>query len=238
MYSDDSVLIILFFLLYLCPFQNIVDGCETSPLGTNRPSGSTIRRSPGILIGGNSLRSPPTSSPPTTTLLQNILQQSRNGTNGSNGSPNGTALHGGPNQGPNANGTTNTSPLPPSPADSGVSDVDSHYSSNDEQQQLSQYSYFYSQAHRSTCKYLLNVNACLFTCTFTLCFLLTLNDERRKQREVNSDKERMNSSFLPSFFICHPENGKLCLLLKVCLADTHTHTHTFISTLLLSLTHV
>lgn len=38
---------------------------------------------------------------------------------------------------------SNTSPLPPSPADSGVSDVDSHYSSNDEQHQLSQYGYFY-----------------------------------------------------------------------------------------------
>lgn len=157
--SQSNHLVHLFVLL--C--DTTVDGCDTSPLANNRLNGSLIRSSSAI-GGGNSLRSPPTTSPPTTTLLQNILQQSRNGVNGSNGSPNGH-----PNQG-SANGATNTSPLPPSPADSGVSDVDSHYSSNDEQQQLSQYSYFYSQAHRSTCEYLVRFS--LFASTeFRRCTL-------------------------------------------------------------------
>lgn len=106
----------------------------------------------------SSHRSPQTQSPPTTTLLQNILQQSRGPNGGSIYSVlQRTAATG-------QAGTTNTSPLPPSPADSGVSDVDSHYSSNDEQQQqqqqqqLNQYGYFYPNVHRSTCK----LGGCVF----------------------------------------------------------------------------
>ncbi|XP_074597429.1 uncharacterized protein LOC141852349 isoform X2 [Brevipalpus obovatus] len=96
--------------------------------------------------GGSSRMGSPSGSsqsPPTTTLLQNILQQSRAPGSGVY-SLRGQSVLG---QTP----VSNTSPLPPSPADSGVSDVDSHYSSNDEQQQqLNQYGYFYPGAHRSS----------------------------------------------------------------------------------------
>ena len=133
--------------LFLLLSYDTVDGCE--------PAGPTALRSPShqasIPRPAQSLRSPQNQSPPTTTLLQNILQQSR-GPAGSIYSVLQRAANGQP-------GTTNTSPLPPSPADSGVSDVDSHYSSNDEQQQqqqqqLNQYGYFYPNVHRSTCKFL------------------------------------------------------------------------------------
>jgi len=113
------------------------DGCE--PVGhAQRPRQA----------GRNANGSPSLSQSPPTTLLQNILQN-----RGAN-STNIYSLQRGPNGQPLT--TTNTSPLPPSPADSGVSDVDSHYSSNDEQQQqLNQYGYFYNAAHRSTCEYIL-----------------------------------------------------------------------------------
>lgn len=126
-----------------CLSPRTVDGCE--------PAGPPALRSPShqasVPRPAPSLRSPQNQSPPTTTLLQNILQQSR-GPAGSIYSVLQRAANGQP-------GTTNTSPLPPSPADSGVSDVDSHYSSNDEQQQqqLNQYGYFYPNVHRSTCKF-------------------------------------------------------------------------------------
>lgn len=127
-------------------FLTLVDGCEppSSQSHHNRPTSH-----PGShhqsRIGSPSSQS---QSPPTT-LLQNILQQNRNSNIYSSlqrGVQNG--------QLPLGQTTSNTSPLPPSPADSGVSDVDSHYSSNDEQQQaLNQYGYFYTGAHRSTtCK--------------------------------------------------------------------------------------
>jgi hypothetical protein len=108
-----------------------VDGCEP---GAPPPNGSshhtTQNASPQSQTG-----------PPTTTLLQNILQQNRTSSNGN--------IYSLQRQTQLAT-TTTTSPLPPSPADSGVSDVDSHYSSNDEQQQqMSQYGYFYG-AQRST----------------------------------------------------------------------------------------
>lgn len=120
-------------LMQTCNYINSVDGCEP---GAPPPNGQSSQRQ-------NRNSSPPTQSgTPTTTLLQNILQQNR----GANGN-----IYSIQRQTQLAT-TTTTSPLPPSPADSGVSDVDSHYSSNDEQQQqLSQYGYFYG-AQRSTCK--------------------------------------------------------------------------------------
>ena len=82
-----------------------------------------------------------------TNLLQNILQQQR-GYSAVSAAAAGSRLTG------NGASTTSTSPLPPSPADSGVSDVDSHYSSNDEAQQQAQLSQAYAnlfyggQGHR------------------------------------------------------------------------------------------
>jgi hypothetical protein len=107
------------------------DGCEPGAPPPNGSSHHTAQNaSPQSQTG-----------PPTTTLLQNILQQNRTGSNGN--------IYSLQRQTQLAT-TTTTSPLPPSPADSGVSDVDSHYSSNDEQQQqMSQYGYFYG-AQRST----------------------------------------------------------------------------------------
>jgi hypothetical protein len=119
---------IVFFIVW------IVDGCEPGAPPPNGSSHHTAQNaSPQSQTG-----------PPTTTLLQNILQQNRTGSNGN--------IYSLQRQTQLAT-TTTTSPLPPSPADSGVSDVDSHYSSNDEQQQqMSQYGYFYG-AQRSTCMY-------------------------------------------------------------------------------------
>ncbi|KAI1309360.1 Ecdysone-induced protein 74EF isoform B [Halotydeus destructor] len=125
-----------------------VDGCE--PVG-QRPG----RHHQVALRNGGS----PLSHSPPTTLLQNILQQNRtNAAGGGQNSSNGGIAYVlghrvGSVAGQQPGQAVNTSPLPPSPADSGVSDVDSHYSSNDEQQQqqLSQYgAYFYPAAHRST----------------------------------------------------------------------------------------
>lgn len=153
-----------------------VDGCEPGPnhnhnhhppqsssSSSSHASSSSSRglhqSSGGRRANGGSPSSSSSNSPPTTTLLQNILQQTR-GANGASiySALRQTVVATGPN---GQTTTTNTSPLPPSPADSGVSDVDSHYSSNDEQQQqqqqqqqLVQYGYFYpSAAHRSTCEF-------------------------------------------------------------------------------------
>ena len=153
-----------------CCITNTVDGCEPNglvPIGGHHGGGLHHRIPRGLHHHhhlGVSRGSPPSStsssnSPPTT-LLQNILQQSRNGVGPASSAGNIysvlsrtigaaalVAASGVKSSTPN--GTANTSPLPPSPADSGVSDVDSHYSSNDEQ--MNQYGYFYS--HRTTCKY-------------------------------------------------------------------------------------
>lgn len=94
---------------------------------------------------------------PQSTLLQNILQargdrlnsltnenippaHCNSSSSSSSGSPNHNQIV--------TNGNSTTSPLPPSPADSGVSDLDSYYSLNDEQHQ---YGYFYRS--NSSCEY-------------------------------------------------------------------------------------
>jgi hypothetical protein len=129
-----------------------VDGCEPgAPPQTNSSShhqhqqntntSQTVSPSQSVTNGVNGSGGQQNGGP-TTTLLQNILQQNRTAANG-----NIYSLQ----RQPQMATTTTTSPLPPSPADSGVSDVDSHYSSNDEQQhqQMSQYGYFYG-AQRQT----------------------------------------------------------------------------------------
>jgi hypothetical protein len=128
------------------------DGCEPgAPPQTNSSShhqhqqntntSQTVSPSQSVTNGVNGSGGQQNGGP-TTTLLQNILQQNRTAANG-----NIYSLQ----RQPQMATTTTTSPLPPSPADSGVSDVDSHYSSNDEQQhqQMSQYGYFYG-AQRQT----------------------------------------------------------------------------------------
>jgi len=89
---------------------------------------------------------------PQSTLLQNILQARGDRLNNSSANENVPPAHcnttsngGSPNQ-VVTNGNSTTSPLPPSPADSGVSDVDSYYSLNDEQHQ---YGYFYHRSNSS-----------------------------------------------------------------------------------------
>jgi hypothetical protein len=129
-----------------------VDGCEPgAPPQTNSSShhqhqqntntSQTVSPSQSVTNGVNGSGGQQNGGP-TTTLLQNILQQNRTAANG-----NIYSLQ----RQPQMATTTTTSPLPPSPADFGVSDVDSHYSSNDEQQhqQMSQYGYFYG-AQRQT----------------------------------------------------------------------------------------
>ena len=92
---------------------------------------------------------------PQSTLLQNILQARGDRLNNNNSNENIPPAHCNSNGGsPNHNhvvtnsSNSTTSPLPPSPADSGVSDVDSYYSLNDEQHQ---YGYFYHRSN-SSCK--------------------------------------------------------------------------------------
>lgn len=115
-----------------------VDGCK--PLSAPSVSGSSPNSMPVGRMQHASNNSPGT-------LLQNMLQARSGSVAMSQVSP---LLVNTTGSGRLAGGST-SSPLPPSPADSGVSDVDSHYSSTDEHQQLgAQYAYFY---HRSNCKF-------------------------------------------------------------------------------------
>lgn len=125
------------------------------PIAHHHPQAAHQSNGPGRLIS------------PQSTLLQNILQargdrlnnssstnenippaHCNNTTNSNGGSPNHNQVV------TNGNSATTTSPLPPSPADSGVSDVDSYYSLNDEQHQ---YGYFYHRSN-SSCKFCFFLN--------------------------------------------------------------------------------